>query len=53
MTNATSQTPGKIRTSNSKIIRKRNNKNRTKINEIETKKLYKESTKQKTGSLKK
>jgi hypothetical protein len=46
--------PRKIRKSKTQNKEKeRNNKNRAKINELETKKPHKESTKHKAGSLKK
>jgi hypothetical protein len=52
--NATSQTPRKTRKANPKISRRKEIiKTRAEINEIETKKTYKESMKQKVGSLKK
>jgi hypothetical protein len=51
--NATSQTPRKIRTTKSKTSRREIIKIRTKINEIETKKPYKESMKQKAAFVKK
>jgi hypothetical protein len=52
--NATSQTPRKRRTSKTQNKQKeRNKKIRAEINEIDTKKSYKESTKQKAGLLKK
>jgi hypothetical protein len=53
--NATSQTLRKTRTSKSQNKQERNVKNKDRINEIETttKKPYKDSMKQKAGSLKK
>jgi hypothetical protein len=52
--NALSQTPRKTRACKSQNkLKERNNKLRAEINEIETKKSYKESMKQNVGSLKK
>jgi hypothetical protein len=52
--NSTSQTPRKTKQAKPKTSRRREIiKIRAKINEIETEKLHKESTKQKAGSLKK